>query len=327
MTNLVSQKMGIHEWSYDNDISLDLRYKVPLRDHASRSRTSRPRSNSASTAKLAYAETQRCLNCDVQTVFTRDLCIECDACVDICPMDCITFTANGAERSCARPHGAGAEPDAGPLRLRHAQDRPRHGQGRGRLPPLRPLRRALPHRRLGHAEVPARYGARQEPIRMPARLEADERLRRQVRQRQRLGLGERQPALRHARSCGWACRSPRGTSSRPTSRACRPGTRCGSPRRATAGRRGGVDLMVAMNPQTWDKDIARSSRRLPVLRLDPADAGVAIPRRHQRGRRAATAICNEHLHRSRGSGSCSRTSSMSGALAPCSGSRSARSRG
>ena len=48
-------------------------------------------------AKLAWQEAQRCLNCDVQTVFTDKLCIECDACVDICPMDCITFTANGEE--------------------------------------------------------------------------------------------------------------------------------------------------------------------------------------------------------------------------------------
>jgi len=46
---------------------------------------------------LAYAEAQRCLNCDVQTVFSRDLCIECDACADICPTDCITFTVNGPE--------------------------------------------------------------------------------------------------------------------------------------------------------------------------------------------------------------------------------------
>ena len=47
--------------------------------------------------KLAYAEAQRCLNCDIQTVFARELCIECDACVDICPVDCISFTANGEE--------------------------------------------------------------------------------------------------------------------------------------------------------------------------------------------------------------------------------------
>ncbi|HEY6892652.1 MAG TPA: 4Fe-4S dicluster domain-containing protein, partial [Rhodanobacteraceae bacterium] len=48
-------------------------------------------------AETAWKETQRCLNCDVETVFTQNLCIECDACVDICPMDCITFTRNGAE--------------------------------------------------------------------------------------------------------------------------------------------------------------------------------------------------------------------------------------
>ena len=95
---LISQKMGIHEWSYDNDISLDQRKKVPLpRAEASRSPTSRRRSSSASTGSLGYEETQRCLNCDVQTVFSDTLCIECDACVDICPMDCITFTANGPE--------------------------------------------------------------------------------------------------------------------------------------------------------------------------------------------------------------------------------------
>jgi formate dehydrogenase (NADP+) beta subunit len=47
--------------------------------------------------ELGWLEARRCLNCDVQTVFTRELCIECDACVDICPMDCITFTANGLQ--------------------------------------------------------------------------------------------------------------------------------------------------------------------------------------------------------------------------------------
>jgi ferredoxin len=48
--------------------------------------------------QLAFKEAQRCLNCDVQTVFSGQLCIECDACVDICPMDCITFTENGEEK-------------------------------------------------------------------------------------------------------------------------------------------------------------------------------------------------------------------------------------
>jgi formate dehydrogenase (NADP+) beta subunit len=97
LVNLASQKMGIHEWSYDNEISLDLRYKVPLRDQAIALKDIKAEVELGFDRQLAYAETQRCLNCDVETVFTRDLCIECDACVDICPTDCITFTVNGPE--------------------------------------------------------------------------------------------------------------------------------------------------------------------------------------------------------------------------------------
>ena len=95
--NLVSQKMGIHEWSYDNDISLAERRKVPLRDPAIALKDIKAEVELGFDLELAYAETQRCLNCDVETVFARDLCIECDACVDICPTDCITFTVNGPE--------------------------------------------------------------------------------------------------------------------------------------------------------------------------------------------------------------------------------------
>ncbi|HUZ71648.1 MAG TPA: FAD-dependent oxidoreductase [Stellaceae bacterium] len=94
---LISQKMGIHEWSYDNDISNDLRYRVPLRDKEVALKDVRVEVELGFDQKLGLLEAERCLNCDVQTVFTRDLCIECDACVDICPMDCITFTANGEE--------------------------------------------------------------------------------------------------------------------------------------------------------------------------------------------------------------------------------------
>jgi NADPH-dependent glutamate synthase beta subunit-like oxidoreductase/ferredoxin len=94
---LISQKMGIHEWSYDNDISNDLRYRVPLRDREIALKDVRVEVELGFDQKLGLLEAERCLNCDVQTVFTRDLCIECDACVDICPMDCITFTANDEE--------------------------------------------------------------------------------------------------------------------------------------------------------------------------------------------------------------------------------------
>jgi formate dehydrogenase beta subunit len=96
-TNLISQKMGIHEWSYDNAISLESRRKVPLADPAITLKDIKAEVELGFDRALAYAETQRCFNCDVETVFTRDLCIECDACVDICPTDCITFAVNGPE--------------------------------------------------------------------------------------------------------------------------------------------------------------------------------------------------------------------------------------
>ncbi|MES2563682.1 MAG: FAD-dependent oxidoreductase [Pseudomonadota bacterium] len=97
LTNLISQKMGIHEWSFDNQISSELRYKVPWQDKKITLRDIKVEVELGFDQKTGYAEAQRCLNCDVQTVFTPKLCIECDACVDICPMDCITFTENGEE--------------------------------------------------------------------------------------------------------------------------------------------------------------------------------------------------------------------------------------
>ena len=97
LVNLSSQKMGIHEWSYDNDISLDLRFKVPHREKVQALRDIKAEVELGFDLDLAFAEAERCLNCDVQTVFTDNLCIECDACVDICPVDCITFTGNAAE--------------------------------------------------------------------------------------------------------------------------------------------------------------------------------------------------------------------------------------
>jgi NADPH-dependent glutamate synthase beta subunit-like oxidoreductase len=95
---LVSQKMGIHEWSYDNDIAVDARYKVPWADIKATLKNVKMEVELGFDVATAWKEAQRCLNCDVQTVFTDKLCIECDACVDICPMDCITFTANGDEK-------------------------------------------------------------------------------------------------------------------------------------------------------------------------------------------------------------------------------------
>ncbi len=94
---IVSQKMGIHEWSYDNNVSLDLRFKVPHRDKFAALSDIKAEVELGFDLKQAFAEAQRCLNCDIQTVFDDKLCIECDACVDICPVDSISFTANGEE--------------------------------------------------------------------------------------------------------------------------------------------------------------------------------------------------------------------------------------
>ena len=97
LTNLVSTKMGIHEWSYDNQIVPDARNRVPLKELTIALKDIRQEVELGFDPELAWKEAQRCLNCDVQTVFAPRLCIECDACVDICPMDCITFTADGEE--------------------------------------------------------------------------------------------------------------------------------------------------------------------------------------------------------------------------------------
>lgn len=97
LVNLISQKMGIHEWSYDNGIDLDRRFKVPHVPKEIALKDVRVEVELGFDRKTGYAEAQRCLNCDVQTVFAGNLCIECDACVDVCPMDCITFTGNDTE--------------------------------------------------------------------------------------------------------------------------------------------------------------------------------------------------------------------------------------
>jgi len=94
---VISQKMGIHEWSYDNDIRNDLRFKVPHLDLGIALKDIKEEVELGYDEQLAFKEAQRCLNCDVQTVFAPKLCIECDACVDICPVDCITFTDDGEE--------------------------------------------------------------------------------------------------------------------------------------------------------------------------------------------------------------------------------------
>ncbi len=89
--NLVSQKMGIHQWSYSNDYSDDQRFKVPHVEVDDRIDKLKLEVELGYDEKLALEEASRCLNCDVQTVFDPPSCIECDACVDICPLSCLTI--------------------------------------------------------------------------------------------------------------------------------------------------------------------------------------------------------------------------------------------
>jgi ferredoxin len=95
--SLFSQKMGIHEWSYKNSYSALHRVAVPHADKAQALRNLKVEVELGYDDQLAAKEAERCLNCDVQTVFSAPLCIECDACMDICPVDCINFTSNDDE--------------------------------------------------------------------------------------------------------------------------------------------------------------------------------------------------------------------------------------
>jgi formate dehydrogenase beta subunit len=94
---LSSRKMGIHEWSYKNDYNPVERRLVPHVSLAERFKKIRIEVELGFDAAQTAMEVQRCLNCDVQTVFAAPLCIECDACIDICPVDCLTITVNGTE--------------------------------------------------------------------------------------------------------------------------------------------------------------------------------------------------------------------------------------
>jgi formate dehydrogenase beta subunit len=95
--NLASQKMGIHEWSFSNDYDAASRRLMPHVDLKERFKKIDIEVELGFTAEQAIEEVERCLNCDIQTVFTSKLCIECDACVDICPVDCLTMTESGDE--------------------------------------------------------------------------------------------------------------------------------------------------------------------------------------------------------------------------------------
>jgi NADPH-dependent glutamate synthase beta subunit-like oxidoreductase len=127
MVEIISQKMGIHEWSYDNDIALDRRYRVPLRDKVVALRDIKAEVELGYDPALALKEAYRCLNCDVQTVFTSSLCIECDACVDICRWTASPSRRTAKRRAAHAAHGAAKNVTQDLCRQR-SPDRSRHGR-------------------------------------------------------------------------------------------------------------------------------------------------------------------------------------------------------
>ncbi|QKK02592.1 MAG: FAD-dependent oxidoreductase [Pseudomonadota bacterium] len=94
---LSSRKMGIHEWSYSNAFDPAARRKMEHVPLTERFRALDTEVELGFSAEQTAREVERCLNCDIQTVFSAPLCIECDACIDICPTRCLTITANGEE--------------------------------------------------------------------------------------------------------------------------------------------------------------------------------------------------------------------------------------
>ncbi|MBV8784268.1 MAG: FAD-dependent oxidoreductase, partial [Gammaproteobacteria bacterium] len=113
--NLQSRKMGMHEWSYSNDYTPVERRLMPHVSIKERFKKLNIEVELGFTAEQVEQEVQRCLNCDVQTVFTARLCIECDACIDICPVDCLTITHNGTEAEVRAHLKAPAKNPAQPL--------------------------------------------------------------------------------------------------------------------------------------------------------------------------------------------------------------------
>jgi len=107
--NLASQKMGMHEWSYSNNYNPAARRLMPHVDLKKRFMKLDIEVELGFTVEQTIQEVERCLNCDIQTVFFANLCIECDACIDICPVNCLTITRNGEEEDLRKRLSAPAE--------------------------------------------------------------------------------------------------------------------------------------------------------------------------------------------------------------------------
>ena len=253
------QKMGIHEWSYDNEISLDLRFKVPHREKAVALRDIKAEVELGFDVRAgASRRRERCLNCDVQTVFTD------------------------SSASSATPASTSARWTASPSRQRRGSRAARAARTRRRTTSRRTSISATSlktgrimvkdedvclHCGLCAERCPT--GAWDMQRFLLDMAHAGTHVQHRVSPIQRVndfvvkfanvngsGSASANDAVRPRGAAHGRAGRRRATSSRPTSRACRPGTRCGSREAGHLGARGGTDLMVAMNPQTWDKDVA-----------------------------------------------------------------------
>ncbi len=300
---LVSQKMGIHEWSYDNEVAPDTRFKVPWRDVNQSLRNIKVEVELGFDVQTAWKEAQRCLNCDVQTVFFAQQCIECDACVDVCPTDCITFTPDGDEPELRRRLRRPALNAEQPLYLAS-------GLKTGRV--MVKDEDVCLHCGLCAERCPTgawdmqKFLLERDPrrTRLPDASEGGRLMDTRTVTPGSTGAGARRPAricavndfvIKFANVNGSGSASANELFARsilrmgvPVSpRNIFPSNIQGLPTwyevRVTEagylGRRGGVDLMVAMNPQTWDHDLKEMETGGYLhVRLDSADGRVEVPR-------------------------------------------------
>jgi len=152
--NLISQKMGMSEWSYHNDYNQSSRQKMSHVELTKRFESLNLEVELGFSAEQTAREVQRCLNCDVETAFTAPLCIECDACLDICPVQCLTITSDGDEADLrGRLLAPAPNLDQELFVSEPLPQTPGDGEGRKRLRALRVMRGALSDRGLGHGVV------------------------------------------------------------------------------------------------------------------------------------------------------------------------------
>ena len=279
MTNLVSQKMGIHEWSYDNAITLDRRFAVPpgrtrqsAEEHPHRSRARLHRRSRPSRRRAAASTATS------QTVFSAPACIECDACVDICPIDCISFVPNAPEEEL---RGSLNAPALNLTQAIYVSE------------PVKTRARSWPRTRISactaaFAPSAVRQGrgtCRSSPSKWRKRgthaNPSGKRLRHPFRQRQRLRLGERQSPVRALDPAhGRADRAAQHLSLEhpgPADLVRGSGQRTGSPRRARRRRHAGRDEPADLRPgRRRDR-----AGRLSLLRFDAAHAAFGAARRHR----------------------------------------------